>query len=411
MVQFQQDNTDDTFAFSQPTKMPTSAASESESTTPKACRNQKKCKARSKQLGYVKYYVGNYDAKGCYSKGDAVYFGVGGTVEQKSTSSLAGGKERIWCGAEQSNQSAPKITNSPVSSPSSVGSIANLAPPKEYCIDIEVVTDEFGGQTGFYLSHIPIDGSDPEKLLEVAIGSLESETKYSRQVCVFKGKYTFTIEDMWNGVCCSYGKGSYSVSIDGGEVISGGYFRTKTVSHEIIAGYDPEASDRDEEWLRAHNTRREAFHKEHYTEYRPLHWSPELANDASVWVDKILPTCKIIRESGLEEGENMSVRRFHKQSDDERPDDVLVRWSDRPLELEKEYPDNQTMTQLMWRATRYVGCSDKFTQLKDGSYCYVSICRYKRPGNCSVRKYENWLIPTLLDRTPCGVACPKAGCY
>ena len=77
-----------------------------------------------------------------------------------------------------------------------------------------------------------------------------------------------------------------------------------------------------------------------------------------------------------------------------------------------DYPDNQTMTQVMWRATRYLGCSGKRLRNPDGRYCYASVCRYARPGNCGVKSYDGgWLGGALEDRTPCGAACPEAGCY
>lgn len=69
------------------------------------------------------------------------------------------------------------------------------------------------------------------------------------------------------------------------------------------------------------------------------------------------------------------------------------------------------LTQVMWRATRYVGCSDKVSVMMDGSYCYAMVCRYLRAGNCSMRQYDSWLEPTLMDRTGCGKSCPDEGCY
>ena len=87
------------------------------------------------------------------------------------------------------------------------------------------------------------------------------------------------------------------------------------------------------------------------------------------------------------------------------------RWADKVLDLNKDYPDNQTMTQVMWRASRYVGCSNKSVKYADGSYCYVSICRYLRAGNCSMKSYDSWKTPTLMDSTGCGRSCPEKGCY
>lgn len=390
-----------------PTKNPTSQPIPSvSSASGTACRNQNTCNQMRQELGFEKYSVGNYPTKGCFFKGSTAYFGIGGTLAQKSTSLSEGeGKWRIWCGGStnQLNPTVPLV-------PASVSPNSEPMPETKYCISIEVNTDKYGQETGFYLTS---NGTDPKKLINKAVGSLESETKYSRQVCVPKGKYTFTIEDKFGGLCCSFGRGSYAVRIDGEELVFGGNFQ-KTVSHDILAGYDPQMSPRDEEWLEAHNTRRQAFHEDHNTEYRPLHWSPELAKDASNWVDEVLPTCTHLREKSLEEGENMAVATHRSLTNNENPDHTLVLWSDNLLKPgnEKGYPDNQTMTQVMWRATRYVGCSDKFIKKADGpGYCYASICRYSRAGNCAVGSGDNWLINVLQDRTQCGTPCPKEGCH
>ncbi len=297
----------------------------------KVCRNQKVCNRQRHELGIGTYYVGDYTTKGCFYRGDTAYFGVGGTIQEKSKSDLQGGKVRIWCGGSSnqsggntSNQSAPKETSSPVASPKPIVQLVEQPEKKEYCIDIELVTDDFSkDETGFMLTTNPTDGSPPKKLLDFPIGSLESNESYTKQVCVPKGKYTFTMLDNFHGICCSFGKGEFTVKIDGDEIITGGNFKTKTVSYDILAGYDPGLTSRDKEWLEAHNTRREKFHKQHNTEYRPLHWSNELAQDASTWVDKILPTCKVVRE-GIDEGENMSVQRFHGARNDQEPENVVV---------------------------------------------------------------------------------------
>jgi hypothetical protein len=135
---------------------------------------------------------------------------------------------------------------------------------------------------------------------------------------------------------------------------------------------------RDGEWLTAHNSRRRAYHETRGEKYRPLVWSPMLAKAASNWIDVIMPTCKITRE-GIEEGENMSTRKTNGARD-EGPEVLLARWVDKPLQNGAGYPDNQSMTQALWRATRYVGCGDGVTTSPDGSRCYVSICRYARAG-------------------------------
>lgn len=307
---------------------------------------------------------------------------IGGAEADTSNAPLSGENERIWCGSGSNNPTTSSVT---------LG---------DNCIAIQVNTENYGEGTGFKLSTKPEDGSTPTTLLEFPAGSLKSESEYKKQVCVAEGAYTLTV----------VGKARHSAYIAGEEVLFGRNYLGKTTSHTVLAGFKPSMSDRETEWLKEHNTRREVFHKKHTKDYRPLQWSPELAKDASDWVDEMLPTCKVIREANVDEGENISVKKYTgPRGNDEGPANILNRWSD--LKVNYDYPDNQTMTQVMWRSTRHVGCADKFVKNDDGSYCYVSVCRYSRPGNCSVRSYANWLTATLEDHTWCGQTCPEEGCH
>eukprot|EP00984_Skeletonema_dohrnii_P004008 scaffold1371_cov77-Skeletonema_dohrnii-CCMP3373.AAC.6 len=55
------------------------------------------------------------------------------------------------------------------------------------------------------------------------------------------------------------------------------------------------------------------------------------------------------------------------------------------------------------------GCASLIEQSNSGAYCHVSVCKYARPGNCSVNQ-DNWLEKTLADRSNCGKACPDDIC-
>lgn len=421
-----------------------------ETTQQVACLAREDCSKQSQALsiiGVSNFFAGNYAVSGCYYKDNTAYFGTGGSIESMSETSLPGGNRRIWCESNLSTITAPTFTpplsvtqfptielptpqfTAPTYTPpltlahfpaielpiltSKPSLVPSVSPTEEkHCIDIEVVTDKYGEESGFSLSMNPDGGFEPEKLVEYPIGNLNSETTYSERFCVAKGKYIFTIQDTFGGICCTDGNGSYSVRIDGREIANGGanFQNTNIITHDINVGFEPDMSDDEKLWLDGHNARRSAFHEQHNTEIRLMKWSPELANDASDRVDQISLSCKVIPDATNEEGENIAVRKFHVGSKDtESPDNILKRWSD--LKLKKGYPENRTMTQVMWRATGYLGCSSKVTQYDDGKYCYVSVCRYLRPGNCSVGSYTNWLDATLSDRTPCGKMCPGEGCH
>ena len=387
-----------------------------ETETGTVCSNQKMCNQMRRKLGFEKYMVGSYTSKGCWNRNGIAYYGVGGTLAQQSKFNLQDGKQRIFCDGlsvpTEDDVNPPPLEQTEISMDEEKEEDLDVEIGKKYCIDIELATDKYGKETGLELSTNPKDGSQPEKLVDYPIGSLQSETIYAKKVCVPAGTYTFTIRDTFRGICCKDGKGSYSIKLDGDEIISGGYFTEKAKTYDILAGYEQDMSVIDKVWLEGHNSRREAFHQEHGKQYRPLKWSQELANDASQWVDKMLPTCKELREPNLEEGENMSFRTMLNKNDPEdNPETILKRWSDEVLDKEQGFSNNLTLTQFMWRGTRYVGCSNKYQKNPDGSYCYVSICRYSRPGNCSLGSYPSWLEATLSDRTPCGKPCAEEGCY
>ena len=280
----------------QPTQSPISSA---------VCASQTACNEKREELGFAVYYVGNYPTKGCFSRAGVAYYGTGGTSEQISEADLDDGNERIWC---------VTTTDSPSKAPVTVAT--------EYCMNIEVVTDDYGQETGFSLARIPkVAGDEPEILFEFPVGSLASKTAYTGDVCVPKGRYIFTVEDEM------YGTGAYTVKLDGEEIIHGAFFPPPSISYEIRAGYNyqPATGTSDAEWLEAHNTRRVAFHEDNDKEYRPLKWSPSLKDDAAKWLEEVLPTCEMIREPGIDEGENLTVMRLVTQdSADKTPDQVMV---------------------------------------------------------------------------------------
>jgi hypothetical protein len=41
--------------------------------------------------------------------------------------------------------------------------------------------------------------------------------------------------------------------------------------------------------------------------------------------------------------------------------------------------------------------------------CQIQVCRYARPGNCNISKYNSYKIPMLMDESPCPPLCPPGG--
>ncbi|HSG53521.1 MAG TPA: endonuclease, partial [Rheinheimera sp.] len=78
-----------------------------------------------------------------------------------------------------------------------------------------------------------VDGNNQQAY---ANGRLSNNTSYTEQWCLSDGDYSFTISDSYgDGICCSYGNGSYSLTINGAEVFSGGNF-TYQQTHNFTVG-------------------------------------------------------------------------------------------------------------------------------------------------------------------------------
>lgn len=85
-------------------------------------------------------------------------------------------------------------------------------------IEIALLTDNYASETSW--------------LVESATGQTvasgngyTNNTQYTEQVCLAAGSYVFTLLDSYgDGICCSYGNGSYAVTSAGSEIVSGGSF-------------------------------------------------------------------------------------------------------------------------------------------------------------------------------------------
>jgi len=113
---------------------------------------------------------------------------------------------------------------------------------------INILTDNYPGETTWTLT-------DDALGTTVASGGPYSDgaTAIQEVVCVGDGCYTFTILDSFgDGVCCSYGVGSYDLTVDGALLMAGGEFAESEATQFCIGegfgctdpmacNYDPEA--------------------------------------------------------------------------------------------------------------------------------------------------------------------------
>jgi hypothetical protein len=206
--------------------------------------------------------------------------------------------------------------------------------------------------------------------------------------------------------------------------------------------------ERDDAWLQAHNVRRKKYHEQWGKSYVPLKWSPMLANQARQWAEQLVTKCnanleitEANHEPNIPYGENMAANIGNGANGElKHPDVVLNRFVE--MELDVGYPNNfhmtqvrradvclvvfsspathinSTFTQVLWRATKYVGCADSVKAIAgvEGGYCRIQVCRYAVMGNCAVGAHTftdgsvNWKKSVLDDELrQCGTECAPEG--
>lgn len=300
-----------------------------------------------------------------------------------------------------------------------------LSEPAEVTVSrltIELQTDRHGEETSWTFHAVDVTTNALGDLLAAVEENTYAPFEQDLvELLLPPGKYRLTLRDAFgDGFCCSNGSaGWYVLKVDGREVVRGGQYRTERTI-DVRVGFIPVLSDRDAEWLRAHNVRRRDWHARHARAYVPLRWTPSLAAGAAAWADTLLADCEapgVEHEPGVAAGENLAKNK----GDAERgmgmlypADYILRRWVDR--EESWGYPRNAHLTQALWRASRYVGCGDAARTYDDGAICRVQVCRYATAGNCAMAKFnategDNWLVPMLQDYSRCGPDCPSEGCF
>ena len=165
-----------------------------------------------------------------------------------------------------------------------------------------------------------------------------------------------------------------------------------------------DGTDRKSQWLDAHNTRRRQWHKDNGVSYVPLRWSKDLVSSALTWANVLIQqehgTFDLYHDPDAQEGENLAMNCGSGSWSAVRPpDNILSRWVEEEVGMSP--PDNLHLTQVLWRATTRVGCAEASREYDNGKTCHVQVCRYSKMGNCNMGKYEDWIVPMLLDDSPC----------
>lgn len=97
-------------------------------------------------------------------------------------------------------------------------------------VEFSLTTDQYGSETSWSL----VNSNNQQ----VAVGSgLASSTVYNESYCLVDDSYTFTINDSYgDGICCSFGSGSYSFTLGSNTLISGASFTTSEVKSFTLGG-------------------------------------------------------------------------------------------------------------------------------------------------------------------------------
>eukprot|EP00581_Thalassiosira_minuscula_P011609 CAMPEP_0183715234 /NCGR_PEP_ID=MMETSP0737-20130205/9549_1 /TAXON_ID=385413 /ORGANISM="Thalassiosira miniscula, Strain CCMP1093" /LENGTH=689 /DNA_ID=CAMNT_0025944323 /DNA_START=19 /DNA_END=2088 /DNA_ORIENTATION=+ len=312
----------------------------------------------------------------------------------------------------------PAPTNKPTLKPTPDYTVFN---PETGCyggdvnVTIEARADKFSSDTSW-------DLLDPtgNRLLHQPEGSFDKNEYKKSQICVPHGNYTYIIKDKYgDGMCCRYGEGFFRVHLNDYEVLNGGSYN-ENITVNLNVGFYPDGhmTEREHQYLEAHNTRRKEWHERYNLDYVPLKYSPALARQSKAWAEELLHSCATVgieHEDHVAYGENLAKNTGPADSWGQlyHPNLIVGRWVDREIGL--PYPSNGHLTQALWRASKYLGCGESVKPFRRG-VCRVQVCRYGRAGNCDMKRYnstqgENWLEPMLDNYTRCGPDCPPEGCY
>ncbi|WOC26481.1 endonuclease [Pseudoalteromonas sp. N1230-9] len=103
-------------------------------------------------------------------------------------------------------------------------STGTTPPPTGNCTDNQVslalTTDNYGEETSWQITNA--QGSTV-----ASGGSYAANAQYNEQACLIDGDYTFTIFDSYgDGMCCSFGNGSYNLSLGQTVLASGASFQS-----------------------------------------------------------------------------------------------------------------------------------------------------------------------------------------
>ena len=169
-----------------------------------------------------------------------------------------------------------------------------------------------------------------------------------------------------------------------------------------------------QDWLKAHNSRRAAFHASYGMSPSLLTWDKTLAAQAQAWAETFLDgdRCDFGHDPNSPSGENLALNAGTGSYAQARTaEEVMVSWWDEEYPLTQ--PPSNTLsgaghfTQAAWYKSTQLGCGmitkqATFTSSRGNQVqgtCHVQVCRYgPGRGNCNLR-FDDWENTVLTGRT------------
>jgi len=295
----------------------------------------------------------------------------------------------------------------------------------EQFLMLDITTDDYGFENDWTLYKNDDNGGAPEEMYSGPPGenNYSDKQRYVGTYCLPPGTWRFVMKDLFkDGMCCDFGQGTYAGYLEGDEIFASpdGDEDWERRGHTFTVGNDNGSNNnnnpnppfegrsdlaaRDQDWLQSHNSRRQDWHQRNGKSFVPVRWSDTLKEGAQIWANKLARDCSLSHDPNTNHGENVALNYGWGSFSEKRPtENILGRFVEG--EEDAGYPGNGHLTQVLWRATKFVGCADAVKPY-DGGQCHAQVCRYSKPGNCNMNQYRGngdwWLEPMLLDTSPCG---------
>ncbi|KAK1744461.1 hypothetical protein QTG54_004994 [Skeletonema marinoi] len=278
-------------------------------------------------------------------------------------SSFSGRKVHYFSYTEE-NSSSP--TPKPIN-PNIGGRLADCN-WNERLFTISLQADQYGNEISWILK----DQAGNTKLQSSrTYKNFETDTV---EACISAGAYQLIMMDSYGDGITD--KGYYRIYIDGVLTFQGGKnYKTKT--HAFVFG-PQDMTDRDQQWLDSHNTRRETWHRAYGKSFVPLKWSASLKRSSQQWAKELLKTCgqSLYHDPNNKKyGENLASNSGSGSWANVKSTESIV---GRFVEWEQDWkwPRNAHLTQVLWRGTDHVGCAEMAKDLGMGRNVMFKLSLY-----------------------------------